>query len=182
MTFELSDKADELEQIVELQRVNRLDVVAADLRDTEGFVTMEYTVPELQLMRGRYRHAVAKADDAVAGYALVMLKECRGVFPFLEDMFRAAEATLSKGRPLRANSYFFMGQICVGQAFRGLGVFRKLYETLRSQMRADFDFVVTEVSVHNVRSMRAHLRVGFRDITDAGADASEWRVLAWDWS
>jgi GNAT superfamily N-acetyltransferase len=180
--LELSDKVDELEQIVALQRLNRLDAVAAEERDTEGFVTMEYSVRELQLMRGGYRHVVAKCDGAVIGYALVMLKECRVAFPFLDNMFRDAEAAVFNGMPMRENSYFVMGQICVGQAFRGTGVFRKLYETLRMQMRADFDFVVTEVSLHNARSMRAHQRVGFRDIAHENDDASEWRVIVWDWS
>ncbi|PFH12333.1 acetyltransferase (GNAT) family protein [Collimonas sp. PA-H2] len=182
ITFELSCKVDELEQIVDLQRLNRLDAVAAELRGTEGFVTMEYTVDELQLMRGAYRHVLAKCDGAVIGYALVMLKECRTSFPFLDNMFRDAEAAVFNGMPMRDNAYFVMGQVCVGQAFRGQGVFRKLYETLRAQMRADFDFVVTEVSLQNPRSMRAHQRVGFRDIAEADAEPSEWRVIVWDWS
>ncbi|HWX00750.1 GNAT family N-acetyltransferase [Collimonas sp.] len=182
ITLELSEKVGELEQIVALQRLNRLDAVAADERDTEGFVTMEYTVRELQLMRGGYRHVVAKSGDAVIGYALVMLTESRASFPFLETMFRDAEAAVFKGMPMRENRYFVMGQICVGQAFRGMGIFRKLYETLRMQMRADYDFVVTEVSVHNARSMRAHQRVGFREIANENADASEWRVIVWDWA
>jgi hypothetical protein len=182
MTFELSDKADDLEQIVELQRLNRLDAVAAELRGTEGFVTMEYTVGELQLMRGAYRHVLAKCDGVVIGYALVMLKECRASFPFLDNMFRDAEAAVFNGMPMRDNAYFVMGQVCVGQAFRGQGVFRKLYETLRTQMRADFDFVVTEVSLQNPRSMRAHQRVGFRGIAGTDAEPSEWRVIVWDWS
>lgn len=180
--LELSEKVGELEQIVALQRLNRPGAVTADERDTEGFVTMEYTVRELQLMRGGYRHVVAKSDDAVIGYALVMLTESRASFPFLETMFRDAEAAVFNDKPMRENSYFVMGQICVGREFRGMGVFRKLYETLRMQMHADFDFVVTEVSVHNARSMRAHQRVGFREITNVHADASEWRVIVWDWS
>ncbi|AMP05083.1 GNAT family N-acetyltransferase [Collimonas pratensis] len=182
ITLELSDKVNELEQIVALQRLNRLDAVTADVRATEGFVTMEYTVRELQLMRGEYRHVVAKCDGAVIAYALVMLKDCRASFPFLDTMFRDAETAVFKGMQLREKSYFFMGQICVGQAFRGQGIFRKLYQMLCMQMRADFDCVVTEVSVHNARSMRAHQRVGFKEIVNEHADATEWRVIVWDWS
>lgn len=182
ITMELSDKLEELEQIVALQRLNRLDAVAAEVRATEGFVTMDYTVRELQLMRGGYRHVVAKCNGAVIGYALVMLKDCRASFPFLDSMFQDAETAVFEGTPLRDKNYFFMGQICVGHAFRGQGIFRKLYQTLCMQMRADFDCVVTEVSVHNARSMRAHQRAGFKEIANEHADAAEWRVIVWDWS
>jgi GNAT superfamily N-acetyltransferase len=181
ITLELSDKTRDLERIVELQRLNLLDTLTGDLRESEGFVTMKYTVQELQLMRGDYRHVVAKFDDVVIGYALVMVKECRASFPFLDDMFQHAEVAVFSGHPMQKSAYFFMGQICVDQAFRGKGIFRKLYETLRGQMRADFDFVVTEVSIKNTRSMRAHQKVGFLEITDGSGDASEWRVIAWDW-
>ncbi|MEO6917714.1 MAG: hypothetical protein ABI171_01465 [Collimonas sp.] len=59
---------------------------------------------------------------------------------------------------------------------------RKFYETQREKMRADFDFIVTEVSVNNPRSLRAHQQVGFREIAHGGVDAVEWCVVAWDWS
>lgn len=181
ITFEISNQISDLKHIVELQRLNLLDVVASDQRQTEGFVTMKYTVGELQMMCGGYRHAVAKSDGVVIGYALTMLKNCRTSFPFLDSMFEDAEAAVFDGVPMRESSYFFMGQICVDKGFRGKGIFRKLYETQREQMRADFDFIVTEVSVNNVRSLRAHRQVGFIDIGHGGAGTVEWRVIAWDW-
>ena len=173
--LELSNQVRDLERIVELQRLNRPHAVPADLWETEGFVTMEYTVEQLQQMSGPYRHVVAKFDGIVVGYALVMLKECRASFPFLDDMFGEAEAGID-------GSYFVMGQVCVDGAFRGKGIFRKLYHALREQMRADFDCVVTEVSTRNERSMRAHQALGFKNVKDESLQTSEWRVIAWDWT
>ncbi|AIY41627.1 hypothetical protein LT85_2469 [Collimonas arenae] len=181
ITFEMSDKIGDLERIVELQQINLPDAVASDQRLTEGFVTMQYTVQELQLMCGAYRHAVAKSDGIVIGYALTMMKDCRTSFPFLDSMFDDAEAAVFDGRPLRDHPYFFMGQICVDKAFRGKGVFRRLYETLREHMRTECDFIVTEVSVNNPRSLGAHRQIGFTDIAHGGAGSTEWRVIAWDW-
>lgn len=172
---ELSDAAGDLEQIIALQRLNHAHMVAAESLSTEGFVTMAYTVPELQRMCGRYRHVVAKSEGQVVGYALVMLKESRQDFPFLDGVFAEAEA-IAAGR-----TWFVMGQVCIDHSFRGQGIFRRLYHGLREQMRADFDMVVTEVSTRNARSMGAHLGVGFRDLTKAGP-VSEWRVIGWDWN
>ena len=73
ITLELTDNHGDFDRIVLLQSLNRPSVVAADKWATEGFVTMEYTAPELQQIRGRYRHVIAKSDGVVIGYALVML-------------------------------------------------------------------------------------------------------------
>jgi predicted GNAT superfamily acetyltransferase len=76
-----------------------------------------------------------------------------------------------------------MGQICVDAAYRGQGIFRDLYHALKSQMEHDFDFVVTEVSDKNQRSVLAHQQVGFRDINDIPLPKTdEWEIIAWDWS
>lgn len=180
-SLELSDAVIDLERIIALQKLNHPTAVAADLWETQGFVTMEYTVQQLQIMCGQYRHVVAKHNHAVVGYALILLKEHSTSFPFLRDMFQDIEAGFYDGKPLRESRYFVMGQICVEEGFRGKGVFKKLYHQLREQMRTDFDFVITEVSTRNGKSMRAHEKLGFEDIKPEETGSSEWKVIAWDW-
>jgi GNAT superfamily N-acetyltransferase len=179
--LDLSASVDDLEQIIALQKLNRTPVVAEQDWATQGFVTMEYTVQQLLEMAGGYQHIVARAGVQVIGYALVMQKECRAAFPALEDMFAHADACVVNGKPMRDTPYFVMGQVCVAQAFRGQGVFRRLYQALSGRMRADFALVVTEVSVRNVRSMRAHEKIGFRNIRPADDPAAQWRTMVWDW-
>jgi GNAT superfamily N-acetyltransferase len=178
---ELSETIADYERIIELQQANHAAAVAPDLGETEGFVTMEYTVPQLQAMSGKYRHVVAKAGDVVVGYALVLLIEYKAAFPFLHDMFQKIEAGSDCGKPIRESAYFVMGQVCIEQDFRGKGLFKMLYRKLKEQMSADFDLVITEVSEKNKRSMRAHQEVGFRNIQLKDEHASEWNVIAWDW-
>ena len=104
----------------------------------------------------------------------------RAAFPFLHGMFEQIEAGTCNGKPIRDSRYVVMGQVCIGQEFRGKGIFKMLYQRLQQQMRADFDLVATEVSTRNGRSMRAHSAIGFRDIHPDDT-ANEWRVIAWDW-
>src|ERR1035438_9382697 len=99
ITLELTDNPGDFDRIVELQSLNRPSAVAADKWATEGFVFMEYTIPELQQIPGGYRHVVAKSDGVVIGYALVMLKKSRKAFPSLENMFRDVEAGAFDGKP-----------------------------------------------------------------------------------
>lgn len=179
--LELSDAVSDLERIIELQKLNRPTAVVPDLWETQGFVTMEYTVQQLQIICGKYRHVVAKHNNAVVGYALILLKDYSSSFPFLRDMFQDIETGFCDGKPLRESRYFVMGQICIEEDFRGKGVFKQLYHQLREQMSADFDFVVTEVSTRNGKSMRAHEHLGFENIKPGETGSSEWKVIAWDW-
>ena len=71
-----------------------------------------------------------------------------------------------------------MGQVCLADGYRGQGVFRGLYHTLREEMRHDFDFVATDVSRRNLRSMHAHAAIGFKEINQG----SPWQVIVWDWT
>ncbi len=182
VTIALSDTQADLEGIIALQRINHAKALDAQAREANGFVTMEYTVAQLRQMCGPYRHVVAKVDDVVAGYALVMLEQQRAPFTFLHPMFERIEAARFNGRPIRTSRWFVMGQVCIARAARGQGVFDAMYAAMREQMRHDFDFVTTEVSEFNTRSMGAHLRVGFRTIEEDNAQQDEWRVIAWDWT
>ena len=45
----------------------------------------------------------------------------------------------------------------------------------------DFDFVATEISTTNKRSMRAHEKVGFKTIYTYSDALDEWNVVVWEW-
>ena len=170
LTYTTAETRDDLEQIIALQRSNLPG--AAPGQDEQGFVSLVYTVPLLESVCGPHRHVIAKDGDKVIGYTLVLLQESKEHFPEIADMFGAVDAWRAPG-----TRYFVMGQVCVADGYRGQGVFRGLYHKLRDTMRAHFDFVATDVSRKNIRSMNAHAGVGFREINDG----SPWQVIVWDW-
>ncbi|MES2297574.1 MAG: GNAT family N-acetyltransferase [Pseudomonadota bacterium] len=182
LSVDLSIAVPDLEGVLALQRLNHARALAAEQWHAQGFVTMEYTVPELQSMCGPYRHAVAKSGEQVVGYALVMLKEHGHAFPLLDDMFKKIATGAIAGTPIANCRYVVMGQVCIDAAFRGMGIFDQLYQALKRQLQLEFDYIITEVSDKNGRSMGAHVHAGFRDIQLLAPDASEWHVMAWDWT
>jgi ribosomal protein S18 acetylase RimI-like enzyme len=175
-TRPVQDQRD-LEQILELQRANLARNVSPEEIVTQGFVTVEHTLALLQRMHAIAPSIVAKDDDALAGYALVMPVECRSFVPILEPMFQRLE-TLGLFR----ERFYVMGQICVDKRWRGRGVFDLLYAAHRRYLRSSYDSTVTEVATRNVRSMRAHQRVGFSVIERYRDPTDEWALLRWDWS
>lgn len=170
LTYTTAQSRPDLEQILALQRSNLPG--AAPGQEQQGFVTLQYTVPLLESVCGPYRHVIAKDGGQVVGYTLVLLPEAKEHFPEIEGMYGVVDAWRAPG-----TRYFVMGQVCVAEGYRGQGVFRGLYHKLREEMQPHFDFVATDVSRKNVRSMNAHAGVGFREINQG----SPWQVIVWDW-
>jgi ribosomal protein S18 acetylase RimI-like enzyme len=167
----------ELEQILDLQRRNLPRNVDEREIASQGFVTVEHTLDVLRRMHALAPSIVAKAGAELAGYALVMPVECRSFVPVLQPMFQRLE-TLGMLR----QRFYVMGQICVAKPYRGRGVFDLLYGAHRERLRDRFDSVVTEVSVRNPRSLRAHQRVGFEELDRYRDTTDEWVVLIWRWA
>jgi ribosomal protein S18 acetylase RimI-like enzyme len=167
----------ELKEILDLQRANLPRNLRPDEIAAQGFVTVEHTLDLLNRMHRLSPSIIARDGETLAGYALVMPIECRSFIPILEPMFLRLE-----GLRMHQHRFYVMGQICVAKSWRGQGIFDLLYRTHRDHLRARYDYSVTEVSTSNMRSMRAHQRIGFEEIDRYRDATDEWALLRWDWS
>jgi L-amino acid N-acyltransferase YncA len=172
---------EELQQILELQQQNHLQNIDEAEMQTQGFVTLTHDIDVLQQMHDLAPSVVAKDNGVVAGYALVMLRECRNLFPPLEPMFKNLDLLEYHGRPLPQYRFYIMGQVCIDKKYRRTGLFDQLYQKHKEIYSTQFDFIVTEVSTRNQRSLRAHERVGFETINTYSDDMDEWAVVLWNW-
>jgi len=162
----------DLEQILALQAAN-LEPALGDTKD--GFVTVRHTLPILRAMHALQPSVVARADGRVVAYALSMPKETRTLLPILTSFFAKLDELLPRER------FYVMGQVCVDRAHRGTGVFDALFAAHREHYASRFDSLVTEIATRNVRSMRAHARVGFETIAAYRDEVDAWAVVAWRW-
>lgn len=169
--------ARELPQILELQRANLARNLSPEEIASQGFVTVEHTLPVLERMNAIAPSIVALDGAALAGYALTMPPECRPFIPILEPMFDRLGSLGILGQ-----RFYVMGQICVGKPWRGQGVFDLLYRAHREHLSSRYDFTITEVATRNTRSMRAHERIGFQTIERYRDATDEWALLRWDWT
>jgi ribosomal protein S18 acetylase RimI-like enzyme len=177
----VTDVAD-LERILALQRENLREVVSSEEARREGFVTVAHTLDSLARMHAIAPSVIARDGAALAGYALVMPVEARALVPLLEPMFQLFDSMAWRGRPLSAWRYYVMGQICVARGYRGQGVVDAMYREHRARYASRYDVCLTEIATRNVRSMRAHARVGFEVATIYRDAEDEWAVVAWDWT
>jgi GNAT superfamily N-acetyltransferase len=165
----LAESDRDLEGILGLQRASR-----APTKD--GFVTVEHTLDILRAMHALMPSVVARdASGGVVAYALSMPRETRELLPILEPMFAQVD-----GLPI-APRWYVMGQVAVAPSHRGTGVFDALFAEHRARYGDRFDELVTEVSLRNTRSLRAHARVGFRTVLEYRDGTDDWAIVAWRW-
>jgi len=171
----------ELEQILNLQKKNLKQHITVDEKEEQGFLTMPFNMEMLEKFHDFAPTVIVKDDDAVVAYAIVVLQEGRKSYPDLEPMFVNLEKLNWKGKSLHNYKFYVMGQICVDKAYRSKGLFDMLYQKHKEIYQQQFDFIVTEISTSNYRSLKAHKRVGFVTINTFHDVLDEWNVVLWDW-
>ena len=200
IVYETTKSAQDLEQILELQRANHPENLTEEEVKVQGFVSAKHDAHLLREMSAPYSHVVARGsakgmEDKVVGYCLTMLPEFDGsLIPCLDgnlDM-KAIDSGIEmaqyKGKPVRDLKYLITGQVCVAKEFRGQGVFSGLYHEMRRQLSPHFDCMVAPIAVQNKRSLYAHTKIGFQVVHEYTIDSGEagcgdeWCVVLWDWS
>ncbi|NSL85580.1 GNAT family N-acetyltransferase [Chitinophaga solisilvae] len=171
----------ELEQIAALSQANNTALLTAAEKAKEGFVTWSYNMEILQQVHRLTPPVIVKDGDTVAGYAIVLTKEAADIYPPLKEMLQHFEQITYNDKPLNSYHYYVMGQICVHPDYRGKGVFQQLYDHHKKLYAARYDFLLTEISVANHRSLRAHQRTGFRTIHRYEDKLGSWEVVVWNW-
>lgn len=181
LVYQRASSSEEIAQIIALQQQNLGTEVGAEEQRSQGFVTVKHTQALLEEMNRKAPAIIAKAGEELAGYALIMPQSFRGTVPVLDPMFEKMDALSWKGKPLNDYRFFVMGQICVAKPWRGQGVFDALYAHMKEATKHEYDLVVTEVASRNLRSLKAHLRVGFQILlTYPAPDGEMWELVVWE--
>lgn len=181
VTYKTATTDKELQQIIELQSINLPANISEQESREQGFVTVKHDFDLLSRMNQEYQHIIAKDGDEVVGYALVMLRNFVEDIPVLQSMVDQINQVDYKGKKLRDSKYFIMGQVCVAKDYRSKGVFAGLYQHMKICMSPHFDWIITEISNRNTRSMRAHEKVGFETVYKYADKYDDWLVVLWDW-
>lgn len=170
---------DELRQILYLQSANHASTLPRSQANIDGFVTVMHSLELLTRMNAVSPQVIAKDSDKVIGYALVMLRSFADMIPVLQPMFDRLGTINFENRSIADHSFYVMGQICIDKPYRGSGVFDALYRKHQELHKNSFELCVTSVATRNVRSLRAHERVGFKVVNTFSDATDEWNILVW---
>ena len=171
----------ELEQIHQLNKENIRSAANAEEQKTEGFVSWLYSMELLKKMHAIAPSIIVKDGNKIVGYALVASREMGAFHADLQTMFSHILQLQYLNQPLSHYSFYCMGQICVDKNYRGMGVVSMLYQKHREIYSGNYRLLVTEISTSNIRSQKAHEKIGFKTIYSYRDNMDEWNVVVWDW-
>jgi hypothetical protein len=174
---------DDVRGILALQQKNLKKNLSPEQIQSQGFLTVEHKFSVLKAMNDAQPSVIVKDGDTVVAYCLAMFPQFRNDVPELIALFDTIDDIDYDGQTLKDFKYVVMGQVCVGEGYRGMGFFDGMYQKLREELSAKFELCVTDISTNNSRSLKAHARVGFipvKDFHDAILD-EVWRVVVWNW-
>lgn len=180
LSYQTSESEHDLQGILALQQQNHLNSITAI---DDGFLFVRHDLEVLTKMQEFAPHVICKEEDQVVAYTLAMTADCKNDIPELIPMFEVFDKIPFREKRVSDFRYMVVGQVCVGQNHRGLGVFDKMYATYRETFKDTFDFAITEISLRNPRSIRAHARIGFQEIHQYTDPSGEnWSIVLWDWA
>ena len=182
LTVTTVQSAADIQGILALQQANLRKNISVTVQIDQGFVTVEHDPNVLTRMNQAAPSVIAKDGDTVVGYALTMLPEFGADVPELLPLFNLIDTLTYHGKALRDYAWYVMGQVCVADGYRGQRVFDRLYEHHRAVYSDRYQLLITDISANNIRSLRAHARVGFETL-HAFYDPTigeTWVVVAWD--
>ncbi|MBU2995654.1 GNAT family N-acetyltransferase [Cellulophaga baltica] len=175
ITYTVTKTTNDLNQVLALQQANLYKNVSEEEKNGEGFVTVEHDFSTLKAMNDVCAHTIAKCGDEVAGYALSMHPDFGNTIEVLEPLF----TFLNKDTYYNNKKFIVMGQVCVSKNHRKKGVFRGLYEAMKKNVGAEFDYIVTDINAKNKRSLQAHTAIGFTTVdTFELVDGEKWVVVS----
>jgi len=174
-TFSKTDE--ELKAILSLQKANLKVNLTEQVIKEQGFVTCNHAYEILKLMNHPHPHIIAKDENDVVGYALVMQRTLSDKVPEITSMFQIINQLSWKGITLKESNYVVMGQVCVAKNYRGKGVFSGLYQCMFTSLKPHFEYIITDIATENTRSIRAHEKVGFQAVHTFADDVQEWLLV-----
>ncbi|GAB3234020.1 GNAT family N-acetyltransferase [Algoriphagus aestuariicola] len=179
--FKPAETERELLGILSLQKENLPQNISQAEKAAQGFVTVNHSFEQLAEMNAIAPHLIAKDGEKVVGYILAMTKASKDLIPVLIPMFQQFERLEFAGNNVASYNYLVIGQICVSKDYRGRGIFDRMYEAYVDFFSTRFDFAITEIADSNIRSIKAHQRVGFEVIHKFSDSTEDWSIVALNW-
>jgi hypothetical protein len=182
MTITTVQSEADVQGILALQQANLRKNVPVEVQVEQGFVTVEHDPAVLSRMNLAAPSIIAKDGEKVVGYALTMLPEFGADVPELLPLFGLIDTLQYDGKPLRNHAWYVMGQVCVADGYRGQRVFDRMFQHHRDVYSDRYQVLITDISANNIRSLRAHTRVGFETLHEFydPAIGETWVIVLWD--
>lgn len=173
-------KSSDINSLLTLQEENLINNISGDTAQNQGFLTFQFNNEFIQGLMQDMQQPVAMDNEKLIGYALAASQEQVKPHPLFKPLIDYCKQNTYNNTPIHQIPYYIMGQICVKEGYRNLGIFDALYQKHKELYSEKYQLLITEISVDNRRSLAAHQRVGFKVIGQYSDGVTLWNVVVWD--
>ena len=144
--------------ILSLLKANHVSSLTEE-EQKEGFVTTYFTDEQMETLIEKEKGVIIAVDnDKVVAFATAAPWSFWAQWPLFTYMIEhLAEYSLEDVTLTEENSYQY-GPVCVDKAYRGTGLFQKVFYASLESMEARFPIMATFINQINPRSYAAHTR------------------------
>ena len=166
--------------IMALHQKYHIDSIAGEEK-LDGFVTTNFSVDQLQdLIRKENGITIAKHEDSIVGYAMAASWQFWSQWPFMDHMVQELPKHSYTGQILHKDNSYQYGPVCIDGAFRGKGMFEKVFHASYENMSQKYPYAVTFINQINHRSYAAHTKkVSMETIGTFQYNNNQYYILAY---
>lgn len=172
----------DLLQIRELNQNNLKNNLSEEDRLEYGFLTLDYGIDLLKDVNKIQKSIVARDNDKIVGYAIVIDKTVYGLNKLFDDLIDRLSTITFNTKKLKNINYALVGQLCIKKEYRGLGVVKEIYKFYKKEYSKKYHYLITDIDERNKRSLSAHLKIGFQIIDNFYWGESNWNIILWNWN
>ena len=151
----------------------------SDSEKQDGFISVRFTMETLNEMTDNGITVVAVADDITAG--VLSAQSCdynlRSI-PLAAKLIEACHGLTFQNEDIELDRAIICGPVCVAKDFRGQGIFEKMYDVFKVEARDSYDLGLTLIARTNPRSLRAHEKIGYKNLISFDFDSRTYDALA----
>ena len=152
----------------------------SDAQRTRGFISAQFTMPELQVMVLEPGIVIGVSEDnsvvAVAGSSPIPSHGGRGIFLKIDELIGQVSYN---GNQLSQYRLFMYGPVCVDENCGGQGLAGKLWHGFVKTVRGRYDVGLAFVSLANSISLKAHRdKLGMTQVCEFEAEGGRYALLA----
>jgi hypothetical protein len=164
--------------IVDLNSANFITHLNEEERK-EGFLSAQFTEPQIAAMAEDLGIMVALADGGVRGFLCAFRNDFDHGSPVVAKMIESYDCMRFEGRALTSYSSYVYGPVCIERPFRRKGLLRGLYEAQRRDLAGQFEIGVALIARNNPHSLAAHVEgLGMTEAGDFEVNGNIFAAVA----
>lgn len=177
MIFEKATNAD-IKGILELQHKNLINNLS-DTEKKDGFLSVEFTHTQFEMMNDQSGIIVCKDNDIICGYFCTSTLEFNKSLELPSAMIALYPKLIYKDKSLDKYCSVVGGPWCIEREHRGKNIFITMWSSLKKILDSNIELIVTFISVGNIRSLSAAKKIGMEEVATFQFNNHQFYILAY---